>query len=249
MCPAGAPRPIAVQIAQKTFRTAAGEIREVFRDFTLQIEAGEVRALVGPSGCGKTTLLRLIIGLDRDYSGTITLPPETRVGVAFQEPRLLPWRSVYKNLRLAAPMAHEADLIKIATDLGLGEHLTHYPGELSLGLARRVALARAFAVNPNLLVLDEPFVSLDQPLALRLRQDLGLLVERRKLTTLLVTHDLDEAIGLADRITFLAGQPTRIKGEIPIKLPRHRLTPELAADIKREIAALLGQPASYPDKT
>jgi NitT/TauT family transport system ATP-binding protein len=248
MCPAGDPKAINIRIAQKTFQTAAGEIHEVFRDFALQIDAGEVRALVGPSGCGKTTLLRLIVGLDHDYRGKIILPPETRIGMVFQEPRLLPWRSVYKNLRLAAPMAREADLIKIATDIGLGEHLAHYPGELSLGLARRVALARAFAVNPNLLVLDEPFVSLDHALASRLRHELGLLVERRKITTLLVTHDLDEAIGLADRITFLTGQPARIKGEIPIRLPRHHLTPELVAETKRAIAALTGQSTENSEK-
>jgi ABC-type nitrate/sulfonate/bicarbonate transport system ATPase subunit len=243
MSPAGDPKSIDVKIAQKIFRSAAGETREIFRDFALRIAAGEVHALVGASGCGKTSLLRLIVGLDRDYRGTITLPVQTRVGMVFQEPRLLPWRSVYDNLRLAAPTAHADDLVKLASDLGLGEHLAHYPGELSLGLARRVALARAFAVDPNLLVLDEPFVSLDRALALRLREELALLVERTRMTTLLVTHNLDEAIGLADRITLLGGQPTRIIGGIDVKLPRHRQTPELVAEIKQEIAVLMAKAA------
>ena len=147
------PDSIDIEIAQKIFRSAAGEMREVFRDFALRMTAGEVRALVGASGCGKTSLLRLIVGLDRDYRGTITLPAQTRIGMVFQEPRLLPWRSVYDNLRLAAPAASAADLVKIATDLGLGEHLNHYPGELltrprtpccfGAGLCRRPQSSRA----------------------------------------------------------------------------------------------------------
>ncbi len=171
MCPAGDRKPLEVDIKRKDFRNASGAVREVLRDFSMTIEAGKVYALVGPSGCGKTTLLRMIIGLDRDFDGAVKLPPEPRIGMVFQEPRLLPWRSVFQNLRLAAPQTSDEDIIRIATDLGLSEHLTHYPGELSLGLARRVALARAFAVKPDLLVLDEPFVSLDVMLARRLRQD------------------------------------------------------------------------------
>jgi NitT/TauT family transport system ATP-binding protein len=236
---AGGPGSVDIEIAHKAFLTAAGTTRDLFRDFALRIEAGEVRALVGPSGCGKTTLLRIIAGLDRDFRGSIVLPPQARIGMVFQEPRLLPWRNVLDNLRLAAPLAERAELVKIATDLGLADHLAHFPGELSLGLARRVALARAFAVKPNLLILDEPFVSLDPALAARLREELGALVERTHTTTLLVTHDLDEAIGLADRITFLAGQPTRLIAEIAIEAPRRALTPDQAAATKRHIASLL----------
>lgn len=236
---AGGPGSVDIEIAHKAFLAAAGTTRDLFRDFALRIKAGEVRALVGPSGCGKTTLLRIIAGLDREFRGTIVLPPQARIGMVFQEPRLLPWRNVLDNLRLAAPLAERAELVKIATDLGLGDHLAHYPGELSLGLARRVALARAFAVKPNFLILDEPFVSLDPALAARLREELGALVERTHTTTLLVTHDLDEAIGLADRITFLAGQPTRIVAEVTIEAPRRALTPDKAAATKRHIASVL----------
>ncbi len=156
----------------------------------------------------------------------------------------MPWRSVFQNLRLAAPQTSDEDLIRIAGDLGLGEHLTHFPGELSLGLARRVALARAFAVNPDLLVLDEPFVSLDIALATRLRDELAALVDRTKVTTLLVTHSLEEAIRLADHIVLLAGHPTGIVAEVDIASPRGGMTDAYAAEKRAEIGAILVQAAS-----
>jgi ABC-type nitrate/sulfonate/bicarbonate transport system ATPase subunit len=191
---------------------------------------GEVVALVGPSGCGKTTLLRIIVGLDRAFEGSVTLPAPGRLGMVFQEPRLLPWRTVEQNVWLAAPQVSEAALATLFATLGLAEHRHHYPGELSLGLARRVALARAFAIEPDLLVLDEPFVSLDAALAKRLRAGLVELVSRRPTTTLLVTPSIDEAIGLADRVILLSPSPARVIAEIPVEHPRTTLSPaELAA--------------------
>ncbi len=175
----------------------------------------EVLALVGPSGCGKTTLLRIVAGLDHDFEGSVTRPPGV-IGMVFQEPRLLPWRSVEDNVRLAAPHADDAALGTLFEMLDLSAHRGHFPGELSLGLARRVALARAFAVEPTLLILDEPFTSLDAPLAARLRDELTLLVARRPVTTLLVTHDLDEAAQLADRFIALSARPARVLAEIPV---------------------------------
>jgi ABC-type nitrate/sulfonate/bicarbonate transport system ATPase subunit len=243
MSPAGAQGQLKIKIVRKAFRTASGEVREVLRDFSLSLDAGKIHALVGPSGYGKTTLLRIIIGLDRDFEGTVDLPPETRIGMVFQEPRLLPWRSVLDNLRLAAPQAREADLQRIAADLGIGEHLRDFPGELSLGLARRVALARAFAINPNLLVLDEPFVSLDRILATRLGDELAALVERTKVTTLLVTHDIDEAIRLADHIMLLGGHPARIVADIEIAFPRAAMTADYAAKTKAEIGTIMAESA------
>jgi NitT/TauT family transport system ATP-binding protein len=190
---------------------------------------GEVAALVGPSGCGKTTLLRIIVGLDRDFDGSVKLPAHGRLGMVFQEPRLLPWRTVEQNVRLAAPRVSEAALTALLTTLGLTEHRRHYPGELSLGLARRVALARAFAIEPDLLVLDEPFVSLDAALAERLRAELIELVSRRPTTTLLVTHSIDEALGLADRVFLLSASPARVVAEVPVEHPRTTRSPtELA---------------------
>jgi ABC-type nitrate/sulfonate/bicarbonate transport system ATPase subunit len=243
MSPVGAQRPLKINVTRKAFRTASGEVREVLRDLSLSLDAGKIHALVGPSGYGKTTLLRIIIGLDRDFEGSVDLAPETRIGMVFQEPRLLPWRSVLDNLRLAAPQAGEADLLRIATDLGIARHMRDFPGELSLGLARRVALARAFAIIPNLLVLDEPFVSLDHALAMRLGDELAQLVERTRVTTLLVTHDIDDAIRLADHIMLLGGRPAKIVADFNIAFPRAAMTADYAAKTIGEIGAILAETA------
>jgi sulfonate transport system ATP-binding protein len=227
-----------VAIARKTLRSAAGESRTILRDVVFSLKAGEVGALLGPSGCGKTTLLRIIAGLDQDFEGAVQLPTPHRIGMVFQEPRLLPWRTVAQNLALAGATPG-AGLDEIVTALGLSQHLAHFPGELSLGLARRVAIARAFAIAPDLLLLDEPFVSLDAALALRLRAELLALVEARKVTTLLVTHDVEEAIALADRIILLAGSPGRMIADRVLDTPRLAMTPERAAKAKAEIEGLI----------
>jgi ABC-type nitrate/sulfonate/bicarbonate transport system ATPase subunit len=239
MSPAGVPGRLDVSIKQKSYRAASGGQLQVLSELKLTLCNGEVGALVGPSGCGKTTLLRIIAGLDRDYEGTLTLPDHGRLGVVFQEPRLLPWRTVEQNVRLAAPEATDASLDTLFAALGLAGHRNHFPGELSLGLARRVALARAFAVAPDLLLLDEPFVSLDDALAERLREELAELVTRSPVTTLLVTHDVEEAIGLADRLFLLSASPARVVAEVPIAHPRGALPPEERAAIRKEIAARL----------
>jgi len=198
---------------------------------------GEVAAVVGPSGCGKTTLLRIIVGLDRDFAGNVVLPAHGRLGIVFQEPRLLPWRTVEENVRLAAPQAGEAMLSALFATLGLTQHRRHYPGELSLGLARRVALARAFAFEPDLLALDEPFVSLDAALVERLRAELIELVSRRPTTTLLVTHSIEEAVGLADRILLLSPSPARLIAEVPIERPRSLASAAEIAVIRDKLRA------------
>jgi len=119
----------------------------VLGELTFSLRGGEVAALVGPSGCGKTTLLRIVAGLDRDFDGNVAFPAHGTLAMVFQEPRLLPWRTVEQNVRLAAPRMTDAGLEILFQTLGLKAHRDHYPGELSLGLARRVALARAFAVE------------------------------------------------------------------------------------------------------
>jgi ABC-type nitrate/sulfonate/bicarbonate transport system ATPase subunit len=242
MSPAGAPSQLDVHIRNKSFRTASGGRLHVLGDISIALAHGEVAAIVGPSGCGKTTLLRIIVGLDHDFEGSVRLPAHGRLGVVFQEPRLLPWRTVEENVRLAAPDASDAPLSALFATLGLAEHRRHYPGELSLGLARRVALARAFAVEPELLVLDEPFVSLDAALADRLRAELIELVSRRPVTTLLVTHDIEEAIGVADRVFLLSASPARVLAEVPIEHPRSTRTKDQLAticnEIKRKTAAM-----------
>ena len=239
MSPAGVLERLEVAIRQKAYSAATGGTLRVIDGLTFSLGKGEVGALVGPSGCGKTTLLRIIAGLDADYEGEVRLPDHGRLGMVFQEPRLLPWRTLEQNVRLAAPQVTDDELTTLFAALGLSAHRQHYPGELSLGLARRVALARAFAVNPNLLLLDEPFVSLDDALATRLRDELAELVTRRPVTTLLVTHNVEEAIALADRLFLLSPSPTRVMAELPIPNPRSKRTPEELAAFRGQIARKL----------
>ena len=241
MSPAGASSRLELHIKQKSYRAAAGGRLHVLGELSIALAKGEVAALVGPSGCGKTTVLRIVTGLDRDFEGTVSLPVNCKLGVVFQEPRLLPWRTVEENIRLIAPQASAQSLKTLFATLGLAEHRRHYPSELSLGQARRVALARAFAVEPDLLILDEPFISLDAALADRLRGELIELVSRRPVTTLVVTHNIEEAIGLADRVFLLSFSPAHVLAEVPIERPRK----PRSAD---EIAALANRISSFADR-
>jgi NitT/TauT family transport system ATP-binding protein len=232
----GGPVRLEVDIQHKAFTNAAGERLDVLADFSFALAAGEVGVFVGPSGCGKSTMLRILAGLDHDYRGRVTRPPDARIGMVFQEPRLLPWRSVEENVRLAAPRVDEARLSALFTVLELNEHRSHFPGELSLGLARRVALARAFAVEPDFLILDEPLASLDDALAARLREEIAILVDSRSVMTLLVTHSVDDAVRLGDRLFLLSPRPARILADLPIRTPRSvRGEAEIAA-IKADVA-------------
>lgn len=227
-----------VDITGKTYRNAAGDAHEVLAPVKFALQSGEVGVLIGPSGCGKSTMLRIILGLDHDFEGRIVRPPDARIGMVFQEPRLLPWRSVEQNVRLAAPDVTDAKLAELFRILELDAHRSHFPGELSLGLARRVALARAFAVEPDLLVLDEPLASLDDALAGRLRDEIATLVASRAVLTLLVTHNLDDAIRLGDRLFFFSPRPARIVREVPIAIPRGNRNDAELGRIRAELAAL-----------
>jgi ABC-type nitrate/sulfonate/bicarbonate transport system ATPase subunit len=242
---AGDAAPLELRIDAKSFLSADGTPVEVIRGVELRLEAGSFGALIGPSGCGKTTILRIAAGLDPDFRGVVRTPGSGRLGIVFQEPRLLPWRTVEQNIRLALP-AHEADadLTELVEILGLGSHLARYPGELSLGLARRTAVARAFAVRPDFLLLDEPFVSLDEKLATRLRNELVALTTRTKVTTLFVTHDLAEAIQLADRLFFLSDRPARIFAEKSLPPPRGARSEDVIASICDEMRRLTSRTAT-----
>jgi NitT/TauT family transport system ATP-binding protein len=197
---------------------------------------------MGPSGCGKTTLLRIIAGLDDRFTGSVGTHPDTRIGLMFQEPRLLPWRKVKQNIELvAAPDFTEQDLERLAQAVGIADMLPRYPQELSLGLARRVALARAFATKPDLLLLDEPFVSLDERTADRLRRLLLGVWQARPTTAILVTHNAREAIMLADQLVLLAPRPTRVVAIETIDVPQaerdHQVVEKIHADLLRRYPA------------
>ncbi|MGJ0506635.1 MAG: ABC transporter ATP-binding protein [Methylocystis sp.] len=239
LSPDGGAAALSVAIASKDHQRAGGPALRALEGLRLTLPLGQAGAVVGPSGCGKTTLLRLIAGLDRDFTGQIVLPAHGRLGMVFQEPRLLPWRSVADNLRIAAPEADEAGIAALLAELGLRDHADHFPGELSLGLARRVALARALAVKPDLLLLDEPLVSLDAALARELRERIAALIDEKRITTLIVTHDLPEAIALADRIFLLSPRPAHVIATLDVEAPRGRLTRAAADALETRARAAL----------
>jgi NitT/TauT family transport system ATP-binding protein len=240
MSRAGASDRLDVAIERLSLATASGSIRQILGRIRFSLGAGEVAAMVGPSGCGKTTLLRAIAGLLNVDNGHVRLPRNGRLGFVFQEPRLLPWRDVETNVRLAAPDASESELDAIFAALGLAAHRKDFPASLSLGLARRVSVARAFAVRPDVLLLDEPFVSLDAALALRLRQELIALIEDRAVTSLIVTHNLEEAMALADRVLIFSRGPAQLLGAVPVPIPRQERSHAEMAAIKERIAAHVG---------
>lgn len=191
------------------------------RDFDLTVHKASFTALIGPSGCGKTTIMRILAGLDQNFTGDVRWAEEPRIGFVFQEPRLLPWRTIRQNIMLTAHEDFsEKDLIELTTELGCADMLDRFPTELSLGLARRAALARAYAFRPNVLLLDEPFVSLDEPTAERLRALLTRIWTSRPVTAIMVTHNIREAIQLADRLILMKPRPTAVLTEVPITIPQ-----------------------------
>jgi ABC-type nitrate/sulfonate/bicarbonate transport system ATPase subunit len=220
---------------------ADGRPRRVLQNLRLTLARGEAGAVLGPSGCGKSTLLRIIAGLDHAYSGRVTLPEHSRLGMVFQEPRLLPWRSVRDNIAIAAPQASGREIDALLDAFGLAGHAAQFPGRLSLGLARRAALARALAVKPDLLLLDEPLVSLDAPLALALRERIARLIDETHVTTLIVTHDVAEAIALADRIFVLSTSPARVVATLDVATPRRLMTDEVGRALAQKAEEALAR--------
>jgi NitT/TauT family transport system ATP-binding protein len=214
---------LSLEIRRKSFASAA---QCVVEDCRLRVAEGEFVALLGPSGCGKTTLLNLICGLDRDYDGSVVFAgrdiDEIALGYVFQEPRLLPWATVLENVQLVLPEADTQVAHALLEQVELADSADLYPVQLSGGMRRRAALARAFAVRPQLLLLDEPFVSLDVPTAQRLRWQLLELWRQSSPSVLFVTHDLREALVLADRVLFTSQRPARVIKELPVTLPRPR---------------------------
>ena len=223
---------LAVRIARKAYRDGAGGRHEVLRDIAFTGRPGEILALLGRSGVGKTTLLRAVLGLDRAFEGHVTVPRGRR-GVMFQEPRLLPWLAVGANLRLVAGDA-AADIPGLLAELGLAGSEARLPRALSLGMARRVALARALLGRPRLLVLDEPFASLDPESAAVVARLLRRAARRDRTLVLLTTHGLDPVLGLADRLLLLAGTPASLVGDCPTPAPAEAA--EVAGgDLRRQL--------------
>jgi sulfonate transport system ATP-binding protein len=242
--------------ADRPCRGTARPAHVVLRDISLSIASGEVVSILGTSGCGKSTLLRIAAGLDAPSAGVVRIDRspvagiDARCALAFQEPRLLPWRSLAGNVAIGLPSAigrldgaaRVAELLEL---VGLTPFASHRPREVSGGMAQRTSLARALARNPGVLLLDEPFGSLDALTRLKM-QDLLLDVHAAAPTTvLLVTHDVDEAVQLADRVVLLGREPGRDGATIrdvltvPGRRPRDRGSAELA-ELRATLLAGLG---------
>jgi len=191
--------------------------KPVLGRISLDIAPGEVVALTGPSGIGKSTLARIIAGLDPGFEGTLT--GTGRVGMVFQEPTLLPWRSAIANIRIATG-CNEKTARDALDKVELGDRHGAYPGQLSLGQQRRVALARALAAAPDTLILDEAFASLDEATASRMRALTQAIFKGSGFCTVLVTHNPEDTVELADRALLLDGNPAEILAEYKIKAPR-----------------------------
>ena len=208
----------------------------VLQDVRFDITPGAFIAVVGPSGAGKSTLLNIMSGLDPSFEGRLdwSAGGPGKIGYVFQEPRLMPWLSVRRNIELVLPDAAAARprVDHLLDRVGLAGRADAFPGELSGGMRRRVALARAMAIQPDVLLLDEPFASLDEPTADGLRLLLMALWQEQTNAVLLVTHNLREALALADRVLFLSRDPARI-------VHREELIKDAGHHAQREVDALI----------
>ncbi|GAB4519811.1 MAG: ABC transporter ATP-binding protein [Roseibium sp.] len=256
--------PLQFSNVSKTF-SFKGKALPVIENLTLDCPAGSFTALLGPSGCGKSTLLRLALALEDEDSGSLRIGGEApraacrtgAVGVAFQDAALLPWRSVESNIRLPFEVlgrkqpdpARIRELIEL---VGLKGFERARPAELSGGMRQRVAIARSLATEPRVLLMDEPFGALDLILRRQMNLELQRIWSAKRPTTLLITHGVDEAVYLADRVIVLSPRPARVLADIPVSFARPR-GPELLRDpgfhdLCDRIAALL-DPATAADAT
>jgi NitT/TauT family transport system ATP-binding protein len=243
---------VEIKQAGKGFEANGGQWTRALTGVNLTIHDGEFICLLGPSGCGKSTLLKTIAGIERVDEGTVQCDgkqvngPSTDRGVIFQDYALFPWLTVRQNIRFGLRMRKlDKRRRREITDhylelFGLTEAAHWYPKQLSGGMRQRVAIARALCLNPGLLLMDEPFAALDALLRQRLQEELVRIWQRENITFVFVTHDVEEAIFLADRIVIMTPRPGRIKELVPVGLPRPRLRTDPAfVELRAEILRLL----------
>ena len=211
---------IEINNLSKIFRNNEGKDVVALKNINMDIKRGEFVSIIGSSGCGKSTLLRIIAGLETEYDGSVTmndkpiLSPSRDRGVIFQDHRLLPWLTVSENIEfsLRDDQLDKKDLIKEHIELvGLKGFENEYPNKLSGGMAQRASIARALANKPELLLLDEPFGALDAMTKINMQEELLKIWEKEKITMIIVTHDIDEAVYLGNRVVVMTSRPGRIK--------------------------------------
>jgi NitT/TauT family transport system ATP-binding protein len=222
------PAIVAVENVGKTYTTVKGDEVVALEDISLSVQKEETVAIVGPSGCGKSTLLRLIAGVEKQTGGKIeraTHDGRFVVGYVFQDSSLMRWRTVYDNIKLPLEVTGKQNYEKIdqlIEMIGMKGFEKAYPIELSGGMQRRVSIARAFVHEPSIVLMDEPFTGIDELTKEGLQHELGTMIRNLRATAMLVTHDIEEAVFLSDRIFVMSRRPGRIVEEVPVKLPVER---------------------------
>ncbi|MFW2490388.1 ABC transporter ATP-binding protein [Clostridium chromiireducens] len=220
-----------------------GSYVDALLDIDLEVKEGECLSIIGSSGCGKSTLLKIIAGLETEYEGTITFDgkpiegPSREKGVIFQDHRLLPWMTVAENIRFSLPDNEKdsEDLIKENIELvGLNGFENAYPKQLSGGMAQRVSIARALANRPKILLLDEPFGALDAITRINMQEEMLRIWEKEKITMIIVTHDIDEAIYLGNRVIVMSSRPGRIRKIEETNLGSPRLRTSALFNVQKE---------------
>lgn len=208
----------------KIYHTDNGEIKAV-KDFSLSLEEGAFIAIVGPSGCGKSTILSILCGIEKKSGGNITFHKDSiKIGYMLQQDTLFPWLTVLDNALLGLKISGQLNketterTIKLLQTYGLGDFIDHYPSSLSGGMRQRVALIRTLAINPDILLLDEAFSSLDYQTRLEVSNDVYKIIKNEKKTTIMVTHDISEAISMANTVIVLTKRPASIKSTYKIEL-------------------------------
>lgn len=207
----------------KFYHTASGET-EALRDINFSVFENEFVSIVGPSGCGKSTILSIIAGLEKHSGGTVAVPKEKRFGYMLQQDHLFPWLSIRKNVLLGLEIRKEktkeaeARVDALLEKYGLEHFKNSFPSELSGGMRQRAALIRTLAVDPHLLLLDEPFSALDYQTRLNVADDIHRIIKNEGKTAILITHDIAEAISMSDRVIVLTGRPATVKNIYPISL-------------------------------
>ena len=245
-----AARGIALSVDRATKRYGA---RTVLNQAQLHIAPGEFVAIVGRSGCGKSTLLRLVAGLEPTTDGALRIDGQPLTGlredtrIMFQDARLLPWKRVVDNVALGLPEAQRAEAVKVLAQVGLEDRKGDWPARLSGGQRQRVALARALVHNPRLLLLDEPLGALDALTRIEMHALIEGLWQRNGFTALLVTHDVQEAVTLADRVVLIEDGVIALDERIDLPRPRARGDAAFAALEERILSRVLQRPAAEPD--